>query len=72
MVRRDEPIVGLDIGTTKVCAIVAERSESGDEIDIVGIGPGGHRQAGQEQHHDHADHHAHRDNLSTLAYPRVP
>ena len=36
MVRRDEPIVGLDIGTTKVCAIVAERSETG--IDIVGIG----------------------------------
>lgn len=36
MVRRGEPIVGLDIGTTKVCAIVAERSETG--IDIVGIG----------------------------------
>jgi cell division protein FtsA len=36
MVRRGEPIVGLDIGTTKVCAIVAERSENG--VDIVGIG----------------------------------
>ena len=33
---RDDLIVGLDIGTTKVCAIVAERSENG--IDIVGIG----------------------------------
>ncbi len=33
---REELIVGLDIGTTKVCAIVAERTESG--IDIVGIG----------------------------------
>ena len=36
MARKGEPIVGLDIGTTKVCAIVAERSESG--VDIVGIG----------------------------------
>jgi len=36
MVRKGEPIVGLDIGTTKVCAIVAERSETG--VDIVGIG----------------------------------
>ena len=33
---RDDLIVGLDIGTTKVCAIVAERNENG--IDIVGIG----------------------------------
>jgi cell division protein FtsA len=29
-------IVGLDIGTTKICAIVAERTENG--VDIVGIG----------------------------------
>lgn len=36
MARKGEPIVGLDIGTTKVCAIVAERSETG--VDIVGIG----------------------------------
>ncbi len=36
MVRKGEPIVGLDIGTTKVCAIVAERSENG--VDIVGFG----------------------------------
>jgi cell division protein FtsA len=33
---KDELIVGLDIGTTKVCAIVAQRV--GDGIDIVGIG----------------------------------
>jgi len=29
-------IVGLDIGTTKICVIVAERTENG--IDVVGIG----------------------------------
>jgi cell division protein FtsA len=36
MARNDELIVGLDIGTTKICAIVAERGERG--VDIVGIG----------------------------------
>ena len=36
MARREELIVGLDIGTTKICAVVAERTESG--LDIVGIG----------------------------------
>ena len=36
MARKDELIVGLDIGTTKICAIVAERGENG--VDIVGIG----------------------------------
>ena len=36
MKRRDDLIVGLDIGTTKICAIVAERSEDG--VDVVGIG----------------------------------
>ncbi len=36
MARKDELIVGLDIGTTKICAIVADRRESG--VDIVGIG----------------------------------
>ena len=36
MSKKDELIVGLDIGTTKICAIVAEETESG--IDIVGIG----------------------------------
>jgi cell division protein FtsA len=34
--RKDNLIVGLDIGTTKICAIVAEASEDG--VDIVGIG----------------------------------
>ncbi len=34
--RKDGLIVGLDIGTTKVCTIVAERTENG--VDIVGIG----------------------------------
>ncbi len=29
-------IVGLDIGTTKICAVVGE--VSGDEINIIGIG----------------------------------
>ncbi|MRR36384.1 cell division protein FtsA, partial [bacterium] len=34
--RRDNLIVGLDIGTTKICAIVGNVTEDG--IDIVGIG----------------------------------
>jgi cell division protein FtsA len=36
MTRRDDLLVGLDIGTTKICAIVAERTENG--VEIVGIG----------------------------------
>ncbi|MEE8582166.1 MAG: cell division protein FtsA [Myxococcota bacterium] len=36
MARRDGLIVGLDIGTTKICVVVAERAETG--LDIVGIG----------------------------------
>jgi cell division protein FtsA len=36
MSRHEGLIVGLDIGTTKICAVVAERN--GDAIDIVGIG----------------------------------
>ncbi len=36
MARKDDLIVGLDIGTTKICAIVAERKENG--VDVVGIG----------------------------------
>jgi cell division protein FtsA len=35
-VKRDEIIVGLDIGTTKIAAIVGEVTEDG--IDIIGIG----------------------------------
>jgi cell division protein FtsA len=34
--RKENLIVGLDIGTTKICAIVAEATEAG--VDIVGIG----------------------------------
>jgi cell division protein FtsA len=36
MSRREELVIGLDIGTTKICVIVADRTENG--IDIVGIG----------------------------------
>lgn len=36
MARKEDLLIGLDIGTTKVCAIVAERTENG--VDIVGIG----------------------------------
>ena len=36
MAKKDEYVVGLDIGTTKICAIVGEVSEEG--IDIIGIG----------------------------------
>ncbi len=34
--RESELIVGLDIGTTKICAVVGE--VAGDEINIIGIG----------------------------------
>ena len=37
MGHQGELVVGLDIGTTKICAIVGEISNTGD-IDIVGIG----------------------------------
>lgn len=36
MARKDSCIVGLDIGTTKICAIVGQVGENG--LDIVGIG----------------------------------
>ncbi len=36
MGKKDEFIVGLDIGTTKICAIVGEVTDEG--IDIIGIG----------------------------------
>ncbi|HPW45189.1 MAG TPA: cell division protein FtsA [bacterium] len=36
MAKRDDLVVGLDIGTTKICAIVGEVTDDG--IDIVGIG----------------------------------
>jgi len=36
MAKKDEQVVGLDIGTTKICAIVGEVADEG--VDIVGIG----------------------------------
>ncbi len=36
MARNEELVVGLDIGTTKICAVVA--TVSGDSVDIIGIG----------------------------------
>jgi cell division protein FtsA len=36
MGRREELIVGLDIGTTKICAVVTRNS--GGEADIIGVG----------------------------------
>lgn len=36
MAKRDNIVVGLDIGTTKICAIVGEIVEDG--VDIIGIG----------------------------------
>lgn len=36
MAKKGELIVGLDIGTTKICAIVGETTDDG--IDIIGIG----------------------------------
>jgi cell division protein FtsA len=36
MNRGENLIIGLDIGTTKICVIVAERNENG--VDIIGIG----------------------------------
>jgi len=36
MAKKEDLIVGLDIGTTKICAIVAERTEKG--LDVVGLG----------------------------------
>jgi len=38
MPRDKNLIVGLDIGTSKVVAIVGEVSEDGDEVEIIGIG----------------------------------
>ncbi len=31
-------IVGLDLGTTKVCAVIAERTDEGNKINILGFG----------------------------------
>ena len=37
MARSERYIVGLDIGTSKVCTVVGEVSDSG-ALDIIGIG----------------------------------
>ncbi|MEE9185980.1 MAG: cell division protein FtsA, partial [Candidatus Binatia bacterium] len=39
MVKKNNLIVGLDIGTYKVCAVVGEMGEHGVEIIGVGIHP---------------------------------
>jgi cell division protein FtsA len=36
MARKEDLIVGLDIGTTKICAVVAEPTANG--VDVIGIG----------------------------------
>ena len=37
MAQQDDLLVGLDIGTTKVCAVIGQYSESG-QIEITGVG----------------------------------
>ena len=37
--KKGEIIVGLDIGTTKICCIVGEKTADG--IDVIGIGTHG-------------------------------
>ena len=37
MPKREQILVGLDIGTTKICAIVAEITETG-ALNIIGVG----------------------------------
>ena len=37
MSKRDQILVGLDIGTTKICAIVAEIGDAGG-LNIIGVG----------------------------------
>ncbi len=36
MRKKDDTIIGLDIGTTKICAVVGEETDNG--VDIIGIG----------------------------------
>ena len=37
MAAPEDLIVGLDIGTTKVCAIIGEVNETG-QLEIIGVG----------------------------------
>ncbi len=38
MAKKDNIVMGLDIGTTKICAIVGERNAEDDTVEIIGIG----------------------------------
>lgn len=37
MAKKDQIVVGLDIGTTKICVIIGQKNEEG-QIDIIGLG----------------------------------
>ena len=37
MAKKHQYVVGLDIGTTKICCIIAEMTKTG-EIEIIGLG----------------------------------
>ncbi|MDH5525921.1 MAG: cell division protein FtsA [Nitrospirota bacterium] len=38
MAKRDEIVVGLDLGTTKVSAVVAEQTENAPTLNVLGVG----------------------------------
>ena len=38
--QNDKIVVGLDIGTTKICALVGRKNEFG-KLEILGMGKGG-------------------------------
>jgi cell division protein FtsA len=40
MAKKDEIVVGLDLGTTKVCVVVAEQADKG-ELSVLGLGTAG-------------------------------
>jgi cell division protein FtsA len=40
MAKKDDIVVGLDLGTTKVCAVVAEQADHG-EVNVLGLGTAG-------------------------------
>jgi cell division ATPase FtsA len=54
MSSRGEIIVGLDIGTTKICAVVGEVREG--KVDVVGMGTHPQRRAPQGRGGQHRDH----------------
>ena len=55
MGKQGELIVGLDIGTTKICAIVGEVTDEGG-IDIIGIGTHPSQGAAQGRGGQHRGH----------------